>query len=172
MNATYQFTIPVFTKGLKALEALLSKVETISKEKGMDEAALLEQRLAPDMFPFKKQVQIACDNAKGAGARLSGVEVPKHEDNEASFAELRTRIQKTLAFLETVSEESFTGADERQITLAYFPNVYFTGFDYARDYCLPNFFFHLTTAYAILRKEGFEIGKQDYMGTLPLKPIV
>lgn len=171
MNPLYQFTLPIFTKSLKALDQLIAKIETQLADKNIEESVLMEARLAPDMFPFKKQVQVVCDNAKGAAARLAGTEIPSHPDTEATLEELRARIAKTLNFLATIDESSFADAADRQTTLPYFPGKYMTGFDYAREYALPNFFFHLTTAYAILRKEGFEIGKADYMGGLPLKDV-
>lgn len=171
MNDIYQFTVPIFTKTLKALDSLLAKAQQIVAEKGADEAFLLEARLAPDMFPLKKQIQIACDNAKGAAARLSGTEAPVHVDEETTLAELRDRITKTLELLATFSEEAFTEAATRKVTLPYFPAKYLTGLDYAREYALPNFFFHVTTAYAILRKEGLSVGKSDFMGGLPLQDL-
>ena len=172
MNPLYQFTVPVVTKALKALDQILEKTPAFLQEKGRQESSLMDLRLAPDMFPFKKQVQIACDNAKGVAARLSGMEVPSHADTEETIAELRVRIQKTLEFIGGVSEASFEGAESRQITLPYFPGIYLTGMDYAREYVLPNFFFHVTTAYALLRKEGMNIGKGDYLGGLPMKELV
>lgn len=171
MNYLYQFTLPVFVKSLTALDQLLSKIKGQIASKNIDEASLMEAKLASDMFPFKKQIQIACDNAKGAVARLAGVEIPSHPDTETNVAELQARIKKTLDFLSTFSENSFEKAETQQITLPYFPGKYLSGFDYAREYALPNFFFHMTTAYAILRKEGFDIGKADYMGGLPLKEL-
>lgn len=171
MNYLYQFTIPVFVKTLTALDGLLTKAEAHIKEKSLDEATFLDTRLAADMFPLKKQVQIACDNAKGAAARLTGTDAPVHEDDEQTFADLHTRIHKTLAYLATVQESAFEGADTRQITMSYFPGKYMTGFDYMREHVLPNFFFHVTTAYAILRKEGLTIGKGDFIGGWPLKDL-
>lgn len=153
---------------LKALDGVLTKAETYAKEKGLPESALLDAKLIDDMFPMKKQVQVATDNAKGAAARLGGLEVPVFADDEQSFADLHARIAKTLAFLDTVKEESFADAANRRITLPYFPGKYMTGEGYAYEYVLPNFFFHITTAYAILRKEGVPVGKADYMGGLPL----
>lgn len=171
MTPLYDFTVPVFVKSLKALDAILGKATDFLNEKGLTETSLLELRLAPDMFPFKKQVQIACDNAKGAAARLAGIEVPSHPDTEENLTELRARITKTLEFLSTVPETAFAEATTRQVTLPYFPNQYMTGFDYTREYVLPNFFFHLTAAYALLRKEGMSIGKADYIGGLPLRDL-
>jgi hypothetical protein len=171
MENIYTFTLPLLTKSLSALDTLLSKAEAFAKEKGLSDSDLLNQRLAPDMFPFKKQVQVACDNAKGAAARLSGTEAPVFDDTEETFAELHARIQKTQEYLNTFTEGSFKDGAERQVTLPYFPAKYMTGFDYAREYVLPNFFFHVSMAYAILRKEGAPIGKADYMGGLPLKDL-
>lgn len=172
MNPLYDFTLPVFVKFLNALDGILGKAEVFLKEKGLSEATLLDLRLAPDMFPFLKQVQIVCDNAKGTSARLAGVEVPSHADEETSLVELRARVKKTLEFLATLPESSFQEAATRQITLSYFPGKYMTGFDYTREYAMPNFFFHLTTAYSLLRKEGMDLGKTDYMGgSLPLKDL-
>jgi hypothetical protein len=169
MNPLYQFTLPLFVKHLTALDGILAKAQAFVQAQGLSEADLLEKRLAPDMFPLKKQIQVACDNAKGAAGRLSGTEVPTHADDETSFAELRARIQKTLDFITTVPETSFEGANDRHVTLPYFTGKYFSGFDYGREYAIPNFFFHLVTAYDILRQAGVDIGKADYVGSLPLK---
>jgi hypothetical protein len=169
MNDIYAFTVPIFTKTLTALDGLLTKAETGLSAKGLDEKTLLESRLAPDMFPLKKQIQIACDNAKGAAARLSGMEPPVHADEEQTFADLHARIQKTLDFIKSVPESSFADAETHNIVLPYFPGKHLSGLDYAREYVVPNFFFHVTTAYAILRKEGLEIGKADYLGGLSLQ---
>lgn len=180
MNPIYQFTIPLFVKHLTALDAILTKVETVAKEKGLDEAAILAKALAPDMFPLKKQVQVACDQAKGAAARLSGTTIPVHEDNEVTIADLHARIKKVQDYLATITEDMFAGADTRQVTLPYFPGKYLTGFDYAREHGIPNFFFHVTTAYDILRMTaaydmlkdtGFELGKADFVGGLPLREL-
>ena len=119
------------------------------------------------MFPLKRQVQIACDTAKGAAARLAGVEVPKHEDNEATLAELKNRIAMTLAFISSVTPAQVNADALREIVLK-FPNVTlkFTGLDYVTKFVLPNFYFHVTTAYAILRKNGVDVGKNDYLGQI------
>ena len=167
MNPFYTYTVPLFSKMLTGLDGVLSKAEA----SGKDEAMLLETRLASDMFSLKKQVQIACDNAKGVSSRLAGIEIPSHEDNEETFADLRARISKTILFINEIPEKAFEGAAERQITLPYFPGKYMTGTDYLEQYALANFFFHVTTAYAILRKEGVEIGKGDYLGGIPLRDL-
>jgi hypothetical protein len=162
MNDIYTYTVPIFIKALGGLKNVLVKAEAFAKEKGMADEQMLADRLAPDMFPLVKQVQSACDNAKGATARLSGTEAPKYEDNEKTFAELIARVDKTVAYVQSVPETAFSGAAERQVTLPYFKDKYLTGFDYAREYALPNFFFHLVTAYALIRKNGVAIGKADY----------
>jgi hypothetical protein len=164
MSPLYTFTVPIFIKSLGGLKAILEK----AKAHGVDEALLLRDALAPDMFPFVKQVQVACDNAKGATARLAGIEIPAYPDTETTLDELIARIDTTVAFISSVSPDAFADADERRITLPYFAGKYFTGFDYAREYALPNFFFHVTTAYGLVRKAGVPIGKADYMNGLPL----
>ncbi len=171
MNDIYQFTLPGMVKSLSALDTILTKAEAFAKEKGLEESTLLNERLAPDMFPLKKQVQVACDNAKGAAARLAGSEAPSFPDTEETFVELHARIKKTLDYVATFSEDSFSDAATRQITLPYFPGKYMTGFDYAREYVIPNFLFHIAIAYAILRKEGMPLGKVDYFGSIPLRDL-
>ena len=171
MNPIYQFTVPVFAKSLKALDGLLGKAQEFVASGKITEEALLNDRLAPDMFPFVKQVQVACDNAKGACARLSGTEIVSHADEEKTLAELRERIAKTLAIVNVTTEESFKDAATQKITISYFPGKFMTGFDYAREYAIPNFYFHVTTAYALMRKMGMEIGKADYMGGLPFNEL-
>lgn len=168
MDSIYEFTIPVFIKMLGGLKGVLQK----AKEHGSDEATLLNDRLAPDMFPLVKQVQVATDNAKGVAARLSGAEVPSYPDTETTFAELDARIDKTIAYLQTITKESFANAASVQVTLPYFPGQFMTGYDYAREYAIPNFFFHVATAYGIIRKNGVQIGKTDYMNnSLPLQDM-
>lgn len=167
MDPIFEFTVPVFVKGLGGMRGILLK----AKEAGVDETALLADRLAPDMFPLSRQVQIACDNAKNGAARLAGVEAPKHEDTEATIDELIACIDKTVAYLATITQESFAGAADRQVTLPYFPGKYLKGFDYAREHALPNFFFHLATAYGLVRKNGVAIGKADYINGLPLQDL-
>lgn len=169
MHDIYTYTVPLFIKHLRALSNILEKAEGFVKEKGVSEQSLLEDRIAPDMFPLLRQVQIACDNAKNGAARLAGVTAPSHADSETSFGALRSRIEATVVFLTEARREQFAQAHERRIELPYFPGKYMTGFDYAREYLIPNFFFHVTAAYALLRKQGLSIGKADFMGGLPLK---
>lgn len=171
MHTTYRLTVPLFTKMLGGLRAVLGKAAAFAQEKGMDEAAFLDDRLAPDMFPLKRQVQVACDNAKGAVARLTGKENPAMEDTEASFAELIARIDKTVAFVNSVSEGDFAGAEERKVILPFFKGKYFTGADYLLQYALPNFFFHVTVAYALIRKNGVPIGKADFINGTSLRDL-
>lgn len=160
----YQTTVSLPVSRMKALISLLEKVETQAKEKNMSDADVLSLRLAPDMLPFAKQIQIVSDNAKGIVAGLTGKVAPKMEDTESTFAELRTRLESTITFLESFFEGDFTDAGTAEIRISYFPGVHMVGEDYVVCYALPNFFFHVVTAYAILRNHGFDVGKGDYMG--------
>lgn len=172
----YTVTIPPMIKSLHALSGVLGKLENHAKSKqlewhpaGIQEQALLQSRLISDQFPFVQQVQIACDNAKGAAARLAEIEMPKFEDTEQSVAELKGLIKKTIGFMETIKPEQIIGKESIKIVLPYWHGKHMTGFEYATEYLLPNFYFHVTTAYAILRKNGVDLGKGDYIGGLPLK---
>ncbi|OMQ21809.1 DUF1993 domain-containing protein [Serratia oryzae] len=154
-----------FVRGLQNLSSLLQKGEQFLHEKQLAESTLLEARLAADMFPLLRQVQITSDTAKGAVARLSGQEVPVMPDNEASFAELHQRIEKTIAYLQRFQAHDFADSDGRTIKLQSKTREFnFTAEDYLLTFALPNFYFHLTTAYAILRHQGVELGKMDYLG--------
>ena len=163
----YSSSIPVFRQMLVALSEVLNKAETHIHEKKIEAAALLQARLFPDMFPLLRQVQIAADFAKSVSARLANVEIPNYPDTEQSFPELRTRIQKTLDFIDGLKAESINASDITQIVLR--PGTpkekTLTGQTYLLGYGLPQFLFHVTTAYAILRHNGVEIGKRDFMGT-------
>jgi hypothetical protein len=160
----YTATLQPLRLMLKNLSALLAKGEAHCTARGIDPNAFLTARLYPDMLPLKSQVQIASDTAKGAGARLAKVDMPKFEDNETTFADLQARIEKTLAFLDTLTEAQFEGSDSRMVTLPLRTGtVESTGADYLFNRALPNFFFHVTTAYALLRHGGVEIGKNDYL---------
>ncbi len=163
--------MPTFIKFLGGLKNVLAKAEAYAKEASLSEDTFVNDRLAPDMFPLVKQVQVACDNAKGAVSRLSGKENPKMEDTETTFAELQTRIDKTLVYLQSVQEADFAGAEERKIELPYFPGKYLIGTDYALEYAVPNFLFHVTTAYGIIRKNGVQIGKGDFVNGLPFRDL-
>lgn len=158
-------SIPVYKRGLKNLDAILLKAEAHASEKGIDMRSLLDARLAPDMFDCKRQVQIVCDHAKGGAARLAGVEAPKHEDSETTVAELRARIARTLEFINGIDAAKFDGAENRDIVLKFSWATYeFKGGKYLTHWSLPNFFFHLTTAYDILRHNGVPLGKADFLG--------
>jgi hypothetical protein len=161
----HQAAVPVFLHFLKALSANLDRGEAHARANGIEESKLIEARLAADMFPLSRQVQIATDHAKGAAARLSGREVPKYEDNETTFAALRERIAKTMDFVGSVTEAEVDGSEAKEITLQIAGSpMTFTGNYYLLYFALPNFFFHVTTAYAILRHNGVELGKRDFMG--------
>jgi hypothetical protein len=161
----YQASIPLFVRMFGNLAAILDKAALYADAKKIDPAVLLNARLAPDMHPLTRQVQIASDAAKGCAARLAGVEIPGFADTESSFAELQARIQKTLDFIQGFSPAQIDGSEEREVVMR-FPGaeLKFSGQDYLLHFVLPNFYFHLTTAYAILRHNGLEIGKMDYLG--------
>jgi hypothetical protein len=166
-NAMYDHSIPVFAKMLGNLAAILEKGAKHCEARKIEPAALLDARLYPDMFPFTRQVQTASDQAKGCAARLAGLEVPKYEDNEKSFDELKARIAKTLAFVGGIKPEQLAGSETRTITLTLGPNTLtFKGDWYLRHFVLPNFYFHVTTAYDLLRHNGVELGKRDFIGAL------
>jgi uncharacterized protein len=162
----YQASAPRFINMLNNLSGILDKAQAHAEAKKLDPAALTEYRLFPDMLPFKRQVQIACDSAKGAVARLAGVEVPRHEDTEQTFAELKARIAKAVDFIKTVAPAQLEGSEDRNVHLKLGPReVDYTGIQYLLGHALPNFYFHVTTAYDILRHNGVELGKRDYIGT-------
>ena len=158
-------SVPIFRTMLTNLAYFLEKGSAHAEARKFDPQVLVNARLAPDMLPFSRQVQIACDAAKNGVARLSGVEAPKFEDNEATFDELRARIDKTLAWLATVPAEKLDGTEDKDITFPVGREATRTmkGEAYLKHYDLPNFFFHVTTAYAILRHNGVELGKADYL---------
>ena len=161
----YRASVPAFQNMLKALGGVLQKANAHAAAKKIDASVLLGMRLAPDMFALTRQVQIACDFAKGCAARLAGVEVPKYDDGEASFDDLAARIAKTLAFIDTLPREQIEASATRPITLTIGgKDMHFDGLTYLLDFVLPNFYFHLTTAYDILRHAGVELGKRDFMG--------
>jgi hypothetical protein len=161
----YQASAPRFANTLRNLSAILDKAQAHAEAKKLDPAALTQARLFPDMFPLVRQVQIACDTAKGAVARLAGLEIPKHEDTEQTFAELKARIAKTLDFVESAKPAQLDGAEEKEITLKMRSgDVKYKGLQYLLGHAYPNFYFHVTTAYNILRHNGVEVGKKDYIG--------
>jgi hypothetical protein len=160
-----QNPVPGYTHALRSLSAILTKAEAHCEKRKIDANALLTARLFPDMLNFTRNVLVACDTAKGLAARLSQTDNPGYEDNETTFAELQARIAKTIKFMESVPDAAFEGAEDRQIVMKFGPEertfvgpAYFTGF------ANPNFHFHMTTAYNILRHNGVEIGKRDFLG--------
>lgn len=157
----YDASVPAFVRGLTSLSALLDK----ALEQGFDEGKMMEARLAPDMNPFPAQIRTAAFSARGCVARLTGQDWPKTDDSEASFAELQATIALSLDFIRSVPREAFDGAEDREVVLK-FPGgeMTFTGAAYLTGFALPNFYFHITTAYALLRSAGAEIGKRDYLG--------
>ena len=156
---------PVFVKMLTSLSKWLDAAEAHAVLKKFDPNVLLSARLAPDMLPFTKQVQIASDHAKGAMARLAGIELPKYEDNEASLAELKARVRKTIDFVQSVPASQVDGSEERDVVLPMRSGTLnLKGEGYLTQFAMPNFYFHVSMAYALLRHNGVEIGKADYLG--------
>ena len=160
----YDFSVPLFVRALTNLSTLLDKGVAYATARKFDPNVLADLRLYPDMLPLKRQVQIACDTVKGAAGRLSGAEIPKHEDNEATIDELKARIAKTIAYVKSVDSTKISGAENTTVALK-FPSrtLEFTGKSYLTDFVLPNLYFHVTTTYAILRHNGVEIGKSDFL---------
>lgn len=170
----YTVTVPPMIKTLTALSGVLDKASSHAEgkqlewhPKGMQEEALLNSRLIADQFPLLRQVQVACDNAKGGAARIAGIEAPKFEDAEKTIAELKARIDKTVEFLKTITPEQMIGQEGREVTMPFWQGKSMKAFDYVTGYLLPNFYFHVTTAYSILRSNGVQIGKSDYIGGMP-----
>ena len=162
----YQASAPRFANALKNLSAILDKAQAHCEAKKIDPAVLLAGRLYPDMLPLLRQVQIASDNAKGAVARLAGVEVPKYEDTEETIADLKARLAKTVDFVSSIKPAQIDGSEEKDIHLKLGTReVDWKGMQYLLGFALPNFYFHVVTAYDILRHNGVEIGKRDFIGT-------
>ena len=161
----YQASVPPIILMLNNLSAILEKAAAHADAKKIDPTVLINSRLYPDMYPLSRQVQIATDNAKGSVSRLAGVEVPKYEDNESTFQELIARIRKTTDYLATFKPEQIDGSEDKMVVLKFRNHSRtFTGLPYLLNYVLPTIYFHITTAYGILRHNGVEIGKQDYLG--------
>src|SRR5580698_498851 len=168
-----QTALPTFEIMLNALSSVLEKAEAFAKAKKIDDTVMLRSRLAPDMFDLARQVQVATDGAKRGAARLAGVEAPVFEDNETTLAQLRERIAKTVAFLKTLDTKAIDAAGDKEIVLPLGPEKkgHMKGDDYLNHFMLPNFYFHCTAAYTILRHLGVEVGKQDFLGKIPLKIV-
>ena len=164
----YSASVPIFVRMLGNLNGWLDKAEAHAQTRKFDTAVYLAARLAPDMLPFTKQIQIACDAVKFGVARLASVEAPKFEDDEASLADLRERIRKTLRFIESVPASSIDGTEAKDIVVPRRDgSMTLKGEAYLKQFVLPNFFFHVTTSYALLRHNGVELGKADFLGPLP-----
>jgi hypothetical protein len=167
-NFMYQSSAQVFTHHLKNLSAILKVAAANAKTRGIDPAVILSGRLAPDMFPLTRQVQMMSDNAKGCCARLAGVQPPVFADTEASFAELEARIKRTLDFIRSLKPHQFAGSESRAIVMKMpIGTLSFNGADYLNGWALPNFYFHYTTAYSILRHNGVPLGKMNFLGQVP-----
>jgi uncharacterized protein len=171
MSYSMSSSVPAFEIALSALSAILDKAAAYAEARKIDPAVLLQSRLYPDMFPLVRQVQAAADAAKYGVGRLAGVEIPKYEDNESTIGELKDRVTKTIAFLRSVDPKKIDGSGDREITFPLGParQGHMIGADYLGLFVLPNFYFHVTAAYAILRHNGLDIGKQDYLSGIPLK---
>jgi hypothetical protein len=165
--------LPTLQIELDALSTMLEKADAYAAAKKVDPSVLLNWRLAPDMFPLVRQIQIVADQAKNGSARLAGVEAPRYEDNETALDQLRARIAKTSAYLKTLDTKQIDAAAEREITFPLGPakKGQMKGDDYLNHFVLPNFYFHLATAYAILRHCGVDVGKADFLGKIPMKMI-
>ncbi|MBD8527632.1 DUF1993 domain-containing protein [Pseudomarimonas arenosa] len=161
----YRRSVTVFQHNLRALDRMLSLAEANAEARGFEADKFLAGRLAPDMFPLTRQIQIACDLAKGASARLAGVEIPKHEDSETTLAELHARIAKVQDFIASLDADAVNAGEQRPITLSIQGNeLNFVGAEYLDTWALPNFYFHLSTAYNLLRMQGVPLGKRDFLG--------
>lgn len=162
----YSVLIPPVKHILENQSKILDKAAAFAEAQQIDPAKLLAARLAPDMFPLSRQIQIACDIVKKGAARLAAVEAPVFEDNESTIPELQERIAKTIAFLESIHESDFVGTEKRALKIPMGPEIImdFTGQDYLNQWVLPNFYFHTTTAYDLLRQQGVTLGKRDFLG--------
>ncbi len=165
----FEMTVPQFTKMLHNLSLIIDKAATNATERKFDMDVLLNARLAPDQFNFIRQVQIACDTAKLFASRLSGKDAPIQEDNEKSLPEIKARIESVIGYLNSFKPEDFKGADERKISQPRWEGKYVTGLEFATQHAIPNMYFHISTAYSILRSNGVPVGKKDYLGPMPYK---
>jgi hypothetical protein len=166
MNDLYEYSVPALLRGLSGAENILRTSAEFITQKGIDESTFLQSKLAPDMFPFVKQI-----HAKGAVSRLGGVENPVYPDSEESIAALITRVQTTIKFVEHVQKSSFDDAMDRKIVLPFLPSKYLTAHAYLQEFLLPNFYFHLTTAYGIARMVGVPLTKSDFAGVLSFNDL-
>lgn len=165
----YANTIPPFIKTLRNLNDILDKAAQFADSKKIQMEVLLQSRLAPDQFPLGRQIHIACDTAKLGASRLTGKDAPVHDDKEVTHAEFKARINSVISYLESFSDKHYADAATRKITTPRWEGKHMTGEDYATHHVIPNFYFHVTTAYSILRHNGVDIGKKDYLGPMPFK---
>ena len=164
MSTVYEQTIATYNRGLSNLLKFFDKAETLATAKKFDVDILVNARLAPDMYPLVKQVQIACDTAKSTAAKLVGKEPPKHEDNERTIGELRLRVKKVLDYLSTYKAEDFKGCEDRRIYMPWAPGKWMNGGEYLTQMATPNYYFHMGATYMILRHNGVDVGKMDFIG--------
>jgi uncharacterized protein len=171
MSYSMSSSVPAFETALSALSGVLDKAAAYAEARKIDPSVLLQSRLYPDMLPLVRQVQIAADLAKNGIGRLADVEYPKYEDTESTIGELKDRLAKTMAYLKSVDPEKVGGSSDREITFPLGPTLkgHMVGADYLDQFVRPNFYFHVTTAYAILRHNGVDIGKQDFLSGIPMK---
>jgi len=165
----YELSVLQFTKMLKNLDAILAKIPAYADPKKIEAEVLLNSRLAPDQFNLIRQVQIACDAAKICVSKLTGKEAPTHDDKEISLAQLRQRISETVQYLSQFKESDFSDATDKSVTTPRWEGKTLTGSQYLIQHSIPNVYFHITTAYQILRHNGMNVGKKDYLGALPFK---
>lgn len=165
----YEILIPQYIKVLKNLNHILGKAAGYADSKKFETEVLLQSRLAPDQFTFLRQVQIACDTAKLSASRLTGKEAPTHDDKETTLPHLKKRIEEVVEYLETFKAKDFEGAEAKKITQPRWEGKWLNGFEYMAQHAIPNFYFHVTTAYSILRHNGVDVGKKDYLGEMPYK---
>lgn len=165
----HDLTVQQFTKMLRNLDGFFAKAAAHADTKKFDVETLLQARLAPDQFPLVRQIQMSCDTAKLGVSRITGKEAPAHPDTETTTAELRSRIESVLGWLATITPEDFDGADARTVTQPRWAGKTLTATEFAVHHVIPNFYFHVTTAYAILRHNGVDVGKRDYLGAMPYK---
>ena len=165
----YEMTVPYSIKALRNLSHILDKGVAHAESKKFDYEVFLNSRLAPDQFPLARQIQIACDTAKLGASRLTGKPAPVHDDKEKSLPEFKKRIEETIQFLSNLTVKDYEGAGQRKITNPRWENKHLTGEDYVHHHVLPNLYFHVTAAYMILRHNGVDLGKKDFLGELPFK---
>jgi uncharacterized protein len=165
----FETTVPQFVKTLGNLNHFIVKAEAFAQTKKIEMDVLLNSRLAPDQLNFIRQIHIACDTAKLGVSRLTGKEAPSHADTEKTVAEVKERINSTIAYLNSFTAKDFEGSDVKHITTPRWEGQYLTGFEYVQHHIIPNFYFHITTAYSILRHNGVDLGKKDFLGALPFK---